>query len=267
MRMKVIDNKGISFRDYLKEIWHYRYLVWTFALRQIRIKFAQTTLGLLWIILNPLISLLILMFVFGEVSDVVSTDLSGVQLILSGLLVWTWFSAAVNDSTNTIISFQNMIRKIYFPKITIPLSSLFSTLPDVLIILIIWLGLSYSLHAIPGFVSMLFGTIITVIAILTASIWSAYLTARFRDFKYIIPVLLRLGLFITPIGYQNSNVQDKYRYIVDLNPISLAISFFRGTSPSEVNKIQLLSVLIIVLLLILGLYVFRKLENTIADII
>ncbi len=266
-RTKILTRDGQNLSSYLSEIWAYRFLAYTLANRQLKVKFAQTTLGILWVVLNPIISTAILIFIFGGVSNLTSLDWHGVQTVLAGVLVYNWFSMAVSESSNTIVSFQNMIKKIFFPKINIPISSVLSTIPDALIVFVFWLGSSILINRLPSLLSIVMGISLTFLLTSIGSLLSSYLVARFRDFKYVIPVILRAGYFLTPIGYASEKVPERFRFVVDLNPLSVPIDLLRGVPIAQLHWQQGASLVFSLLVLCILIGQFKKLESSIADFI
>lgn len=257
----------------LKELWSYKELLWTLTYRDIRVKYAQTTIGFLWAFVNPIFSILILSFVFGTVAKV-GTDNTGVPHLLYttvGLCGWTYFAALLADAGNSIIGAQNMVKKIYFPRLIIPLSKALTAFIDLVIVLLIIAILMtyYKIMPSANLIYLPFFLGIAVIAGLAGGIWMSALTIRFRDFKHVIPLMLRVGMYATPIAFPASAVPEKYKLFFYMNPMAGVVegvrwSILGGQAP---NQYVYISFVVIILLFISGVYYFNFIERKIADIL
>jgi len=246
-------------------------LLWSLALRDIKVKYAQTFIGFLWAVINPLLTLLILHFVFGKVAKVDTGEIPHILFTMTGIVCWTYFSILVSESGNSILTNQNMIKKIYFPRLAIPVSKAISGLIDfaisfiILLIIMAIYGFSPSINIVfaPFFILliMLFG--------LAGGIWISALTVRFRDFKFVTPFLLQLGLYISPIAYSLNSVPEQYQFLYKLNPLVGIIEGFRWSLFSELamNNYVMYSVVFVLIFLISGLFYFKRVEYIMADIL
>jgi lipopolysaccharide transport system permease protein len=255
-----------------KEIHRYRDLFYTLSWRDFRVRYAQTTIGLLWAILQPVVTLLILTLVFGRFVGV-KTDVPHIVFTIAGSSIWTYFSYVMTNSGNSIIANQGMVKKIYFPRLIIPLSKAIVGFIDfgisllILIFLMIWYGIipSGNIWAAPIFI--LFG----VIAALAVGIWLSALTVRFRDFQHVVPFMVQIGLYLTPIAYPASFARDQLpdwaASIYFLNPMAGVVEGFRwslfgGELPGLYMWISFGTV---ILLFFSGLLYFNKVEKDMAD--
>lgn len=266
-----IDSSRPFFKLNLRELYRYKELLWSLALRDIKVKYAQTFIGFLWAVINPLLILVILHFVFGKVAKVETNGIPHILFTMTGIVSWTYFSVLVSESGNSIITNQNMIKKIYFPRLAIPLSKAVSGLIDfaisflILLIIMVIYGYTPSGNIIfaPLFLLliMLFG--------LAGGIWISALTVRFRDFKFITPFLLQLGLYISPIAYSVASVPEQYQTLYKLNPLVGIIEGFRWSlfSGMEMNNYIIYSIVFVVLFLLSGLFYFKRVEYIMADIL
>ncbi len=273
MSKTIIDStgKGLQFQS-LKELYLYRDLFLTLAYREFRIRYAQTFLGFLWAGLQPLVTLVIFAIVFGRALQV---DTSGVPypvFALAGMSAWMYFSFVVSTSGKSLITDQAMISKIYFPRIITPLSKALVGLIDfaitfiLLILFMIWYGVSPSPHMVwlPVFLLM------ALLASLTFGIWVSALSVRYRDIQHIIPFMVQVGLYATPVAYPSSLIPEKYQLAYFLiNPMAGVIEGFRWSiiGQGEVQPLMFYSFGLIALLFILGLLYFKKVERTMADIL
>ena len=272
--IKVIDASKSSLFPDLKELRAYKDLFWTLAWRDFRVRYAQTTLGLLWALLQPLITLAILSLVFGKFVGV-KTEVPSLVFTMTGMTLWTYFSFVLTNSGNSIIANQGMVKKIYFPRIIIPLSKAAVGLIDLVIAfgilcaLLIYYGVGLSGNVIfaPIFI------VIAMIAALSVGIWLSALTVRFRDFQHIVPFIVQLGLYITPIAYPakfaSQHLPEWALTIYYLNPMTGVIQGFRwalfgGDFPGVLSLISFGG---IILLFISGLIYFRKVESKMADFV
>ena len=208
----------------LKELWDYRELLWTLTYRDFRIKYAQTAIGFTWALINPIFSILILSFVFGTIAKVGTGGAEVPHLLYTtvGMCGWTYFAAVFGQGGQSIIGAQNMVKKIYFPRLVIPLSKAITAFIDlaivlvIIVILMIYYNVTPSINIIylPGFI------IAAIVAGLAGGIWMSALTIRFRDFVHITPLLLRIGMYATPIAFPASAVPEKYQLLFYLNPLA-----------------------------------------------
>ena len=255
----------------LSELYAYRDLFLILTYRDIKIKYAQTFLGLFWALFQPLAQLTILTFVFGKVIVINTGSIPHPLFTLSGMCSWVYFSLVLQQSGNSLIGAQDMVKKIYFPRLIIPLSKAILGFIDFGITLIFLVCLLFYYGFIPS-INIIFLPIfilLTVTIALGAGIWTSALSIRYRDFQYIIPFLLQFGLYATPIAYPVSMVPDKFQWIFHLNPMTGIVEGFRwcilGERPP--SELAYLSYFITFLIFISSLFYFKKAESTIADII
>ncbi|MGB1216324.1 MAG: ABC transporter permease [Saprospiraceae bacterium] len=267
----VIEPKLNPFKINFKEIWQYKELLWTLAYRDLRVKYAQTAIGFTWAIINPLFTIVILSFVFGSVAKVDTGTTPHIIYTAAGMCGWTYFSALLGQAGNSIIGAQNMVKKIYFPRLIIPMSKAITAFVDLAIVLaciailmiIYQTPITSSIIYLPLFLGM------AVISGLSAGIWMSALTIRYRDFTHITPMLLRIGLYLTPIAYPASAVPEKYQVFFYMNPMAGVVegvrwSLIGGEVP---NNLIYISFVIVTLLFIAGLFYFNKTEKVMADIL
>ena len=263
------DKKALSLN--LKELYAYRDLFLILAYRDLRVRYAQTFLGILWAVIQPLATLAIFTLVFGRV---VKVDTGGVPyplFALAGMSMWTYFSTVMSQAGSSIIGAQNMIQKIYFPRLVIPLSKAVVGLVDLAIGLLFLFGVMVWYRYIPSAHSIYLPLflLLNIVAALSIGIWLSTLTIRFRDFQYVVPFMVQFGLYTSPVGYPTSLVPEKFRLLYFLNPMAGVIEgtrwcLFGGDGlPWEAY----LSFVLIGVLFISALYYFRRTERIMADIV
>lgn len=239
--------------------------------RDIRVRYAQTLLGMSWAIINPLVSVLLLYFVFGVVVKVDTQGVPPLLFTMAGLCSWNYFSRVVGEAGGSVIGAQSLVKKVYFPRLIIPLSKAISALMDLVIVMVILAGMMMVYQVPVGWkVWMIIPfSLLTVLAGIAFGIWVAALTIRFRDFTHIIPLILRIGMFLSPIAYSASIVPSSYRWVFNLNPLTGIIEGFRWSLfniPLDTGSVWI-SVFVILITLISGIWYFLRMDQYIADII
>lgn len=272
MQKLIIDaNKKRILPDF-KELYRYRDLFLTLSWRDFRVRYAQTTIGLLWAVLQPVVTLIILSLVFGRFVGV-ETPVPHLLFTVAGMSTWTYFSYVMTNSGNSIIMNQNMVKKIYFPRLIIPLSKAVVGLIDfgisllIMIILMFWYGVAPASTAWLAPIFIVFG----MLAALGVGIWLSALTVRFRDFQHIVPFMVQIGLYITPIAYPAEFATQKLptwaASLYYLNPMAGVVQGFRwslfgGEAPGDLMYV---SFAMVIVLFVSGLLYFRKVEDEMAD--
>lgn len=259
---------------YLREIWQYRDLVYFLSWKDILVRYKQTVIGLLWTIIRPLLVMIALSLVFGRLANFAAGQTVPYPLIvLSGLLPWLFFANTLAECSESIVSNANLVTKIYFPRIIIPISSTIVSLVDMLITLgllggvLIWYGTPLSLN----FLFLPFFILLGFILSFGIGLWISAFNVKYRDFRYVIPFALQFGLYVTPVGFISGVVGEKWKTLYGLNPLVGIIDGFRwcilGDSQPIFWPTFALSVAISTTILSTGIVYFRKVEKTFADII
>jgi lipopolysaccharide transport system permease protein len=269
---KIIDANDKRIIPDFKELYRYRDLFLTLTWRDFRVRYAQTTIGLLWAILQPVVTLAILSLVFGRFVGV-KTEIPHVLFTMTGMAVWTYFSFVMSNAGSSIIANQGMVKKIYFPRLIIPLSKAAVGLIDlgisllIMIALMIWYGIAPTSNVYLAPLFLLVG----MIAALGVGIWLSALTVRFRDFQHIVPFMVQIGLYLTPIAYPADFAMKQLpkwaAAVYYLNPMAGVVQGFRwalfgGEAPGNLMYVSFGMVLII---FVSGLFYFRKVEDEMAD--
>ena len=255
------------------ELWRYRELFLFLAWRDILVRYKQTAIGIAWAVIQPVLTMLIFTVVFGNVAELPNNGAPYAVLTFAAVLPWQFFANAMSQSSNSVVGAQNMIQKVYFPRLIIPVSSTLSGVVDfaigvvILVLLMLWYGVDFSIHLLllPLF------SIVALSAALGVGIWLSALNVKYRDVKYIVPFIVSMGLYISPVGYLSSVVPEQWRFWFSLNPMVGVIDGFRwailGADFEPYWPGFWLSLGVVTALLVSSLVYFRSTEKTFADII
>lgn len=269
---ELILEAGRSSRHYWGDLWRYRELLGFLAWRDIKVRYKQTMLGVLWALIQPAVTLAVFSFIFGKLAGMPSGNVPYPLMVLAGLLPWQLFSAAFSNASGSLVSNTHLISKIYFPRLIVPLSSVAVALIDFCIVLVLLVALCLWWHFVPDW-RILFLPLFVVLTLLTAigtGLWLTALTVKYRDFRFVVPFLLQVGLFLSPVGFSSTNLPT-WRQLYSLNPMVGAIDGFRWCvlrGEPALDPLNLaISVIMSGLLLGTGLWYFRRMERGFADII
>lgn len=271
VKKSIINSKELNLKTYGKDVFFYSDLLLALAKRDFKVRYAQTILGFLWAIINPVITLLVLWFVFDQIGHFDTGTVPSILFIMSGVLVWNFFSSLVTDSANSIIDNQQMVKKIYFPRIILPLSKIPTALIDlgvnfaILILLMLYYKIDLSIN-------LFFLPLMLVLLLLTGLLGGVFisaLTVKYRDLRFVVPLLLRIGLFVSPVGYSALNVPDRFQFWYNLNPLVIVIDSFRWCmfGLGEMNYYWAYSFVVLLILLTFSLWYFLKVEKFMSDIL
>jgi lipopolysaccharide transport system permease protein len=280
MNVKTTDAKpelvieaGRAERQYWQDLWRYRELFYFLAWRDILVRYKQTAIGIAWALIRPFLTMVVFTVVFGNLAKLPSEGVPYPILVFSAMLPWQFFANALSECSNSLISNSNLISKVYFPRLIVPISAIVVSFVDFMISGIILLGLmayyayvpSWRILMLPVFVAIAFA------ASIGAGLWLASLNVKYRDFRFIVPFIVQFGLYISPVGFSSSIVPEQYRLLYSLNPMVGVIDGFRWSILGGESKIYWpgfsLSLCLVFLLLITGIAYFRKTEKTFADVI
>ena len=257
---------------YWRDLWRYRELLGFLAWRDIMVRYKQTVLGAAWALLQPAITLVVFTFVFGRLARMPSGDVPYPLLVMAGLLPWQLFANALSSASGSLVSNTQLISKIYFPRLVVPLSALAVALIDFLIVGLLYLALCAWWSFWPDWRVLLLPlfTLLGLLAALGAGLWLTALTVRFRDFRFIVPFLLQVGVFLSPVGFSTNNVPS-WRFLFSFNPMVAVIDGFRWCllhgSQSFYLPGLLIGIGVTAVLLVSGLWYFRRTERSFADVI
>lgn len=263
---------GSSPRLYAREVWRYRDLLFILSWRDIKVRFKQTTIGAAWALLRPLLTLIILTVVFSKIARLPSEgNAPYALLVLSGLLPWQFFAAGLADAANSVIENEKIVSKIYFPRLVIPVSALAVCLVDFAISLIILAGIFAFYRFVPDWhlFALPLVLVFAILAALGPGLMLAALNVKYRDFRYVVPFLIQVGIYASPVAYSTSLVPEGWRSLYYLNPMAGLIDAFRWTVlGSEFTPWWPgvgLSLAVLLALLIFGMLYFRATERSFAD--
>ncbi|MFA6333577.1 MAG: ABC transporter permease [Methanoregula sp.] len=255
----------------LKELWAYRELIVSFSLRDIKLRYKQTGLGIAWAALQPLLTMLIFTVIFGGLAKIPSDGVPYPLFVLAALLPWTLFSEGLTRSTTSMITNANIMTKVYFPRLIMPLSSIISPLVDFVISFFILMAMMFYYGFMPT-INIVFLPVFLLLALATSlgvGLWLSALNVKYRDFQYTVPFLIQIWMFASPVVYSSSLVPEALRPIFGLNPMTGVIEGFRwallGTGAP--STMVLVSVGMVIVLLVSGMFYFRRMEQYYADIV
>jgi lipopolysaccharide transport system permease protein len=268
----LVIEAGRADRHYWRDLWRYRELLGFLAWRDIQIRYKQTVLGVAWAVIQPAVQTILLTFVFSKLAKMPDGGVPYPLLVLAGLLPWQLFSSAFSGAGNSLVGNAHLISKVYFPRLIVPLSALAVALVDLLILLAITLPVTVLYGVMPTWRLLMLPAFIllALLPALGAGLWITALTVKYRDFRFITPFLLQIGLFVTPVGYR-TDMLPNWRDMLALNPLTGVVNGFRwcllGGDMDFYASGLIMSVLISAILLGTGLWYFRGTERQFADVI
>ena len=254
----------------LREVWTYRELLYFLVWRDVKVRYKQTVIGAAWAVIQPLLTMLVFTFVFGRVAKIPSDGSPYPIFVFVGLLPWNLFSKALSQSIVSVVGNANLITKIYFPRLLLPLSGILPGVIDFAISFVFLLGLMVWYRVVPGAAVLFlpFLLALTLLASLSVSMWLAVMNVRYRDVGQAVPLLIQLWLFVSPVAYPLSEVDPKWQLLYSLNPVVGIVEGFRwavlGTQNAPIIPLML-GVAVVSLLLAGGTVYFKRMEETFAD--
>lgn len=255
----------------VRELWHYRDLLYFLTWREISIRYKQTVLGFMWAVIQPLLTMMVFTVFLGRLAKVPSDGIPYPVFSYLGLLPWTYFANAVTRSGISLVSNANLLSKVYFPRLLIPLSGTLSALVDfaVAFVILIVLMLIYSIPITASLLLVIPLTILTSVAATGVGMWLSALNVQYRDVQHAVPFLIQLWMFATPVVYPASEVPERWRLLFALNPMAGVIEAYRAAALDRPIDWQALGVSVGVILLVtaIGAWQFRKMERRFADIV
>tara|TARA_Y100000741_G_C18164507_1_gene522604 strand:- start:148 stop:978 length:831 start_codon:yes stop_codon:yes gene_type:complete len=273
-KYEIIIEAGRAGKNYWFDLWRYRELFYILSWRDISVRYKQTVIGILWALIRPLLTMVVFTIVFGKMAKLPSDGNAPYAIMVyAGMLPWQFFASSIAATSNSLIGNTNLITKVYFPRLIIPASSIVTSFVDFLISFVILVFLMFYYSFSPNW-EIIFVLGFLLLAFLTALGTGLFITAlnvKYRDFRYIVPFIVQLGLYISPVGYSSNVVPDTYRLIYSLNPMVGVIEGFRWAILGGESNIYfpgfILSVFVALFFMIIGLAKFRKMEKSFADII
>lgn len=270
---ELIIEAGRAERQYWRDLWRYRELFYFLAWRDLLVRYKQTVVGVAWSLIRPFLTMLVLTLVFGKFGKMPSGGVPYPILVFCGMLPWQFFSTAISESGNSLVTNSNLISKVYFPRLVVPASSVITSFVDFLIssaFLFVVMGWyqwlpSTNVFFLPLFVVLAFG------ASFGAGLWIAALMVQYRDFRFIVPFVVQFGLYLSPVGFISAVVPEQWRLVYSLNPMVGVIDGFRWSILGGEHLVYwpgvAISVVAVILLIASGIWYFRRMERTFADII
>lgn len=262
----------------LKELWHFRELIYFLTWRDVKVRYKQTALGAAWAILQPFMTMVVFTIFFGRLAKVPSDNVPYPIFSYTALLPWGLFTKALTDAGRSLVAHRSMITKIYFPRLAIPIASVLGGVVDFALAFLVLLGMmlyytyapdsGYRFELTPALLTLPLFLLLAIITALGVGLWLSALNVLYRDIGYILPFLTQFWLFITPVAYPASMIPERWRLIYALNPMTGVVEGFRwvllGTLESP-GPMLAVSTVIAILVLISGLFYFRRMERTFAD--
>ena len=273
-KYELIIEPGRAELNYWRDLWRYRELFQVLAWRDISVRYKQTIIGAAWALIRPFLTMVVFTIVFGSLAKLPSEGAAPYALmVFAGMLPWSFFATAVADASNSLIGNANLISKVYFPRLIVPVAAVMVAFVDFLIGFAILIALMVWYQFVPGwqiFLLPLFAAI-AFAASLGIGVWITALNVKYRDFRYVIPFIVQLGLYVSPVGFSSTIIPDGWRLLYSLNPMVGVIDGFRWALLGGESKLYLpgilLSVGVTAFFLWLGIRQFRKMEKGFADLI
>jgi len=270
--MYLVIEPGIASANYWRDLWRYRELLYFLAWRDLAVRYKQTAIGVAWALLRPALTMMVFVL-FRRLMGVERGAVPDVVFVLAAVLPWQFFSSALSESANSLIVNTNLISKVYFPRLIVPASAIATSLADLVItigllaVVMAWVGFvpSWQLIALPLFVAL------ALALAMGSGVFLAALNAKYRDFRYVVPFIVQVGLFISPIAFSSTAVPARWRPLYMLNPLAGIIDGFRwsilgGETPID-RTLLITSVAITAIALTIGIMYFRRTERGLADVI
>jgi lipopolysaccharide transport system permease protein len=269
----LIIEAGRTERQYWKDLWRYRELFYFLAWRDILVRYKQTAIGIAWALIRPFLTMVVFTIVFGQLAKLPSQGVPYPILVFAGMLPWQFFANALSECSGSLVGNANLISKVYFPRLIVPASAVIVSFVDFMISGMILLGLMAWYNFIPDIriLTLPIFILIGCAASMGVGLWLAALTVQYRDFRFIVPFIVQFGLYISPVGFSSNIVPEQWRLVYSLNPMVGVIDGFRWAILGGDAKIYVpgfaLSLALVFLLLWSGIWYFRKMEKTFADVI
>ncbi len=269
---ELIIEAGRAERHYWRDLWRYRELFYFLAWRDLLVRYKQTAIGVAWSVVRPILMTLVFTF-FRKAAKLQSAGIPDAIFVFAGMLPWQFFANSLTESSNSLISNANLISKIYFPRLIAPASAVIVSLVDLLISLVLMVLLLGWYQYMPDWrvITLPFFILLAFAASMGAGLWFGALNVKYRDFRYIVPFVVQFGLYVSPIALSSSDIPEKWRLLYYMNPMAGIIEGFRWSIFGSSQEIFMpgfaLSCSLILLLLVTGVWYFRRTERSFADVI
>lgn len=270
---ELIIEAGRTEGQYWRDLFRYRELFYFLAWRDVLVRYKQTVIGVLWAVLRPLLTMIVFVFVFSKVAKLPPDGVPYPVMVFGAMLPWQLFSTSLSEGSNSLISNANLISKVYFPRLIVPASAVIVSFVDFLISCVLLALLMIYYHVWPS-IYLLSLPAFTALALVTstgAGLWLAALNVEYRDFRYVVPFIVQFGLYVSPVGFSSAIVPEKWRLLYSLNPMVGVIDGFRWAISAGRASLfvpgLLISLATSLALLVTGIWYFRRMERTFADVI
>ncbi|HTE38229.1 MAG TPA: ABC transporter permease [Reyranella sp.] len=265
---------GRTDRQYWVDVWRYRELFFILAWRDVSVRYKQTMLGVAWAFMRPFLTMVVFTVVFGQLAKLPpGGDVPYAVMVFAGLLPWTLFSSILGDASSSVMNNSNLISKVFFPRLLVPMATVMVALIDFAISLTILVGLMIWYAIVPGWQILLLPVFValTLAAAIGPALWASALVVKYRDFRFVIPFVIQIGLYASPVGFSSSIVPEQWRLLYSLNPLVGIIDGFRWSIIGGASPIYwpgfLISLGAIGLMLWVGISGFRRIERDFADLV
>ena len=274
MQDLIVIEPGRRERHYWLDLWGYRELFRVLAWRDLAVRYKQTVIGVLWALIRPLLTMLVFTIIFGHIARLPPDGTAPYPLmVFAGILPWTFFSSGLSEASNSLINNANLISKVYFPRLIVPMATVVVAFVDFLISFFILVLLMAWYHFLPDWRMLVLPVFILLafFASVGPALWITALNVKYRDFRYLIPFIVQFGLYVSPVGFSSNVVPEQWRLLYSLNPMVGVIDGFRWCilgGQSELYAPGLaISIVVIAFFLWFGIDRFRKMERSFADLI
>jgi lipopolysaccharide transport system permease protein len=273
MEPELVIEAGRTEGQYWRDLFRYRELFYFLAWRDVLVRYKQTVIGVLWAVIRPFLTMIVFVFVFGRIAKLPSDGVPYPVMVFAGMLPWQLFATSLSEGSTSLISNSNLISKVYFPRLIVPASSVIVSFVDFIISLVL-LGLLMAWYHVWPSVYLLSLPLFTVLALIAsggAGLWLSALNVEYRDFRFVVPFIVQFGLYVSPVGFTSAIVPEKWRLLYSLNPMVGVIDGFRWAVSAGRAQLYLpgllCSTVVMIALLVSGIWYFRKMERTFADVI
>jgi homopolymeric O-antigen transport system permease protein len=258
---------------HLRELWEYRELLYFLTWRDIKVRYKQTILGAAWAIIQPFMTMIVFSLFFGRLAQIPSDGIPYPIFSYAALLPWTFFASGLTNSSNSLVGNANLIQKVYFPRLVVPVSAVLGGLPDFALAFLVLIGMMIFYGIAPTAASILWLPVFLLLALVTSlgvGLWLSALNVEYRDIRYVVPFLVQFWLFATPVSYPSSLLGEPWRTLYGLNPMVGVVEGFRwallgsGSPPGPMVAVSALAAIVI---LVSGAFYFRRMEKTFADVV
>jgi len=255
-----------------KELWQYKGLLYFLIWRDIKVRYKQTVIGVAWVVFQPLLTMVVFSVLFGQLAKLPSEGIPYPIFTFTALLPWQLFAYAISQSADSLVANKQLITKIYFPRLIIPISAILSGLLDFGVSFLILIGLMFYYQIFPSWaiLTLPFFVVLLIATAFSVGLWLSALNVRYRDVRYAIPFLIQLWFFISPVAYSTSIIPEKWQFIFGINPMVGVIEGFRWALLGKEGvsfPLLIISTAIVFIFLLIGLFYFRRMEKTFADLI